>query len=506
MQMVCISRGSYGYGKGVAERLAEKMNYACISREQITDLANDYGIPVGKLEVEVLKRRPLSEEKSIQMDLFKAFVSARLCEQAMEQNGIIYHGRTGHLVLPGISHVLRIRAIADRDLREWMAVKRMNMSREKVKTYVEQVDDDIRRWVRLLYNKNWEDPSLYDVTINATHLSAENAAAALLQFAGLPEFWLTPASIQTVRDLLLASRCRLSIGKDDRTRRVKATVSAEKGNVSVTYPPRQARDAEVIPAILEQVEGVESIVCTMATTNILYIGERFDPKVEELDHLLEISEKWNAAIELIRIGGEEGVEDGPGKPSSLLQGGGLDYNGGIMDDDEGPPDTEDMGKDVSETMDRLIQAGRAGGYRSIVGGTTQLTASLAGKESCSLVVVGDVFTSKGGAGQRLKRDFVSVLSDRFRVPVIDAEELKARYLFGPRQVLNILVFSGLCALIYTIVFKFQEPILNFISAGYRSAGTLASLRGALLVAILVPLTALTVGGLYRNLLKLIKLE
>ena len=465
MQLICISRGSYEYGKDVAERLAGKMGYTCVAREQITDMASDYGIPVGKLEVEILKKRPLSEEMAIHMDLFISFVSMKLCEHTLQESGTVYHGRTGHLVLPSISHVLRVRTIADMDSRVWMALNRMNLSREKAKTYVEQVDDDIRRWVRILYNEDWEDPSLYDVTLNAAHLSVENAATALLQVPRLPEFQVTPASQQAVNDLLLASRCRLAIGKDDRSRNVKATVHAENGKVLVTYLPRQAREAEAIPSILEKVEGVESILCTVATTNILYIGERFDPHAEGFGHLIELSEKWNAAIELVRFHGEEGEAASAEEVTSEPQpSAGQEYNGGIMDDDTEPESATGVAGGVTETMDRLIQAGRAGGYRSVGGDTTQLSATVAGKASYSLVVVGDVFTSKGGARQRLKRDLVTLLSEKFRVPVIGTEELKARYLFGPKQLLGLFVYAGICLLIYGLVLfgeGFDQPFIYF---------------------------------------------
>jgi len=507
MQLICISRGSYEYGKHVAERLAQKMGYDCVSREQITDEANDRGILVGKLEVEVLKSRPLSEEMAVQMDLFKSFVSMKLCEHALEESGTVYHGRTGHLVLPSVPHVLRVRTIAGQDFRVWTALNRLNLSREKARTYVEQVEDDIRRWVRTLYNENWEDPALYDVTLNAAHLSVENAATALLQFPELPEFQVTPASKQALGDLLLASRCRLALGEDDRTHRVKATVHAEKGNVLVTYLPQQIREAVAIPSILQKVEGVESILCTAATTNILLIGETFDPQAAAFDHLVEVSEKWNAAIELVRIGGdnEDGIVPGPAARESRPRHG-REYDGGIMDDDEDAESPASVEDDVSATIDRLIQAGRAGGYRRVGRDTKELTAGFAGKADYSLVVVGDVYTSKGAARQHLKRDLISMLSEKVRVPVIGMEDLKARYLFGPRQLLSAFVFVGICLLIYGLVFRFQEPILTFLSTGHFSGGIAARLGAAVIVAVFVPLVALTVGGLYRNLLKLIKME
>ena len=507
MQLICISRGSYAFGSEVAKRLAGRLGYACVAREEITDAATDQGIPVGKLEVEVMRNRPLSEELAVQMDLFKAFVSATLCERTMSEGGTVYHGRSGHLALPGVSHVLRVRTIADMEFRVRMVMARMGLTAEKAKKYVEQVDEDIRRWVRIFHKEDWEDPSLYDVTVNAAHLSEENAAAALMTFHNLPEFQATPASTQALKDLLLASRCRLAIGRDERTRKVKAMVRADKGNVSVTYLPRQARESQAIPAVRENEPGIGSLVCSIATTNILYLAEEFDPEAKDLEHLISISEKWNAAIELVRIGGESNGAGGetevatpaehPAKPS---------YDGGIMDDEPESARPERGGHGLAETMDRLIQVGRAGGFRDLGGDVEHLSANLSGKENYSLVVVGDVFASKGGARQRMKRDFLGILSDHFRVPVLGMEELKARYLFGRKQLIDLLVFVAVSVVIYTVVFRFQEPILTFLSKGHFDEKLGPRIAASLAVALFTPIVALSMGGAYKNLLKLIKME
>ena len=140
MQIICVSRGSYGYGNELSERLAAKLGYDCIARENLTDSATDEGIPVGKIESTILKRRPISESLAIQVEMMKAFMSARICEHSLEKE-LVYHGRTGHLVLPGISHVLRIRAIAGAEERINMTLRRIpNLSREKAKLYNEKVD------------------------------------------------------------------------------------------------------------------------------------------------------------------------------------------------------------------------------------------------------------------------------------------------------------------------------------------------------------------------------
>ncbi len=508
MQLICISRGVYGRGKEVAEKIASKLGYICISREEVIEQATEYGIPVGKLEIAVLKNRPFSAPLAIQMELFKAFVSARLCTLTLSNEGVVYHGRAGHLVLPGLTQVLRVRVIADREFRLNKAMERMNLNREQARSYVEQVDEDIRRWVRTFYNEDWEDISLYHLTINAAHISVENAATGLLDFPSLPEFQTTPAFRKALLDRLLASRCRLAIGMDRRTEHMKVGVQAERGHVSITYLPRDSNTYTSIPQVIEHIEGVNSVVCTVASSNIMFLAERFDPTLEVFDHLVEISEKWNAAIELVRVDPNAASASisttmpNPATPHDSRE------KGGILDDDDDDPPLpcgdDDCG--LAITRHKLIQVGRAGGTRNITSDPESITAALTPRENYSLVVVGEVFGNKGAAKQRLKRDLVSLLSDRFAGPVIGTEDLKARYLFGPRQVLNLLAFAVLSVMLYSLVFHFQEPILQFISTGQREEGAIPRVLAALAVAVSVPFVAVLVGGFYSNLLKLVKLE
>jgi cytidylate kinase len=501
MQIICISRESVRYGRQLAEKLAQKLGYACVSREELTDLATAQGIPVGKIETAILKRQNISEQLALDMDRFKAFISASLCGRAIS-GGIVYHGRTGHLVLPGLTHVLRVRAIADFEERVTMNMRRMNLAWEKARAYTEDVDEDRRRWARFMYNVNWDNPALYDITINSAHLSVENSATLLTQMAQLPEFQPTPASRRVVKDLLLGTRCRLALGKDERTRDIKVTVSVKDGDVSVVYLPRHARQAPVIPSVLEGLEGMRSLVCTVATTNILYIQERFDPQTESFGHLVEVAEKWNAAVELLRLVDDpEGSEREDAEP--LPATGAPAETGGILEDSPDMPDCEDQGCGVPETLQRLIQVGRAGAVRTLVGDGLAVAGKLARAEQYSLVVVGDVFLSRGAAvRKRLKRDLVSLLNEQMRIPVIGTEDLKEQYLFGAKQWISMVFYAAATVLLYAGVFYFQEGILEFLAA----PGTTRRILSAVVVGAFAPFAAIVIGGFAHNALKLVKLE
>jgi len=502
MQIICVSRGSFGYGNELAEKLANKLGYDCLARESLTDSATDLGIPVGKIETAVIKRHPITEALAIQVELMKAFISEQICARALGKS-VVYHGRTGHLVLPGINNVLRIRAIANDEERINMTLRRMpNLTREKAKRYNDQVDEDRRRWVRTLYNAEWEDPSLYDITINSYNMTAENSASALVSVAQLPDFKETPSSQQAVQDTLLASRCRLAIGRDDRTRDVSVTVKADLGNVAVTYLPRQAREAAFIPEVLGRIDGIQSMVCTVATTNILYIQGKFDPEAPSLDQVIQVAEKWNASIELIRLTEKTGQEPPATESAVTTETSDRTVDGGILDDTPVSPHEEDL-DGVAKTFDKLIQVGRANTVRTVAGGTQELLSGLNRAEKNSLVVVGEVFLNREtSVRKRMRRDLISFLADHLKVPIISTEDLKGQYLFGPKQWFHMAAYAVAAVFIYLLVFTNQEPILEFLTR----PGTGRRVLSAALVAVFVPAVAWTYGSFTRFVLKLIKLE
>ncbi len=502
MQTVFVSRGSYRRGRELAQRLAERMGCPCVSREDVVEQAIGHGIPVGKLEEAVIKRRPLTEPLGLLSDRYRAWVTATLCGHAL-QGDLVYHGRAGHLALPGVSHVLRVRALTDDEDRYDGVVERLNMSRDRAIAYVRGVDEDIRRWVRTMYDLDIDDPALFSATVNCSKLAVGNVAAVLVTMAQLPEFQSTPVSERRLRDLLLAARCRLVLAEDERTCGLKVIVRADGGSVSVTYPPRQAKLADAIPVALAGVDGIEQLRFTVAASSILWVQERFDPDSDALRHLLDIADRWEAAVDLVRLVPAGAVGQDPAsavaRPAVRLDA----SNGGILEDapDAGTAGGDDGG--LSQTLDRLIRAGRAGGECTISGGQQSLIGSLCTLSSVSLVVVDNLFLDRSPAVRmRLTRDLAGQLADRLRVPVVGAEELESQYLFGRKQWIQLVASLGAAAVLYLAVFTNQEAVLRLL----RVEGGGGRILAVLGVTAMAPLVAYAWGTASHHLLRLMRFE
>ncbi len=506
MQIVCVSQGSLVRGREFAEVLAEKLGYELITRDQVLEMAVDEGIAVGRLETAIVKRRPIDERLMLDKELYQSFITRVLCERALKGN-LVYAGRTGHLLLPGVTHILRVRVVTDMETRINSVMERLRLSREKAKQYIEQVEDDRERWTRTMYSVSWGFAGYYDLVVNLEQVGVANAATALCTYAQLPEFHETPASRRALEGLRLASEARLALARDKRTYAASLKVRANEGALSVTYLPKDAGLAPVIPEVLARVEGVRDLRCALASTNVLWVQECFDAASPAFASLVQIAERWQAAVELLRVVPAEGCPEGPvERTASVPPPPGLrrEVDGGIEDDatvEPTPGACDDEG--LRQVFQELARRGIAGSMRTAMSHPRHVSLAIDRTVPYSLVVVGDIFVSKGHAvSQRLTRELSARIADTLRVPVIRGEDLKARYLVGPWQLARVAGYGLTAALTYLLVFTHQVEVLRILTP----ESTLGKLAAAAGLMLFIPGVAYVYGSFARTVLKLARIE
>ncbi len=506
MALVLISSRYQAGREELARALARKTNWAVVSREELQEEARKWGIKVGRLEMSVIKRPASSEKLAREKDLYLAFVTASLCEKAL-QGDVIYCGRAGHLLLPGVGHRLRVGLTAPREIRLERTARALNMAPDKAETYLDALDEDVERWMRYIHGVDGSDPSRFDAVFNLEQLGLTNAAAILCNMAELPDFQPTIAGNRMLQDLLLTSQAKLRLARDERTQAVDLQVRTDNGVVTVTYPPHQESVRDHIPQLLSELDGCREIQCTMAETNILWVQEHFDPKSESFDQIVQLSNRWGAAVELMRLVPPElGFIPPATDPAGADYGfGGRDCpfpgDGGVQED--GPADEVDDGG-LAKTQEVLVDLGRSGGLHTVCGGHEKILESAQGKGRYALVVIGNLFLSKGHSTRtRRTRELAMTIRDRLKAPVITADELKSKLLFGKRQAVKLVGFAALVALIYEVVFTHQDAVLNFLSGPPHAEHPWLA---PIVVASFVPAIAYIYGTVTDLMLKIINID
>lgn len=499
MPVVFVSSLPFGGGERLARELAKKLGYGFLSREDVVARANEAGIPVGKLEVAMVKKPAVQERMARLRDRYLALATSVIAERAAQEN-IVYAGRAGHLLLPGVAHVLRVRVVPEPAQRLDNVMQRLKLPREKAQKFLEEVDEDVRAWVHFVHGVELDDPANYDMVINLEHLSLANAAAALCAIAELPDFKPTPASTRAMADKLLQARARIRLALDERTAESDLTVRAAGEVVTVTYVPRQASAAPSIPEVLKELPGCREIRCTMAATNVLWIQDSFDPASATFRHVNELARRWGAAVELLMY-----IPQGEGGtiPVSAPAAPKMDAStGGIEEDVSAQVPKEQQA--LQTAVEAFIKEGRSGGGQAVAGGRERLVAALNPGVQYSLVIVGDLYQGRPAAVRtRLARETLQYLQTRIKAPTISAEELSKRMAMGWKGALEGLGATLGVVLLLSQVFLHQGALRSVLGGaihqGHRWLSVLVVIVGA-------PVMAALYGFVAKTLLKLIKFE
>lgn len=206
MPIITISRGTLSGGRNTAECLAETLGYPCVGREILQEAARKVGVPVedlsGKLEAPPSLFARLTQERK----RYLLAVQTALAERGTSGR-LVYHGLAGQFLLRDLPGVLSARLIAPLEMRvRTLTSSHHGMTGKAAEEFIHNVDDERRRWVKLMYGADVEDPSLYDLTVNLESISLETACVILAEVAAQPQFEVTADVEKRLEDF--ANECR----------------------------------------------------------------------------------------------------------------------------------------------------------------------------------------------------------------------------------------------------------------------------------------------------------
>lgn len=257
MAIVTISRGSYSKGKEVAEIVAQRLGYVCLSRDLLVDASSQFNIPEIKL-IRALHDAPSILERFTRgKEKYLAYFAAALLERVQRDN-VVYHGLAGHFYLKGVDHVLSVRIIADLDDRVRLEMKREGVSRDEARRILTKDDEERRQWSLRLFGVDTWDPAIYDLVIHVKKLGVNDAADLICHTVGLGGFKTTAASQRALDDLALAAKVKVALVQAYPEANVTASDGLLYLRISAMIPFRQRAIGE-IEEMAKKVPGVKSI-------------------------------------------------------------------------------------------------------------------------------------------------------------------------------------------------------------------------------------------------------
>jgi cytidylate kinase len=228
MAIVTISRGSYSRGKEVAEALAERLGYECVSRDILLQTCAEFSIPETRL-VKALHDAPsILDRFTHGRERYISYFRAAFLNHMVGDN-IVYHGLSGHFFLQDIRHVVKARIIANMKDRIKEEMKRENCSEEEARYRLKKDDDERRKWGMSLYGKDTWNCSLYDLVLNIDILEVDKVVDILQGVVEDGRFNATQDSIELLKKQAILANIHANIVNES----PRATVDIKDGVVTL---------------------------------------------------------------------------------------------------------------------------------------------------------------------------------------------------------------------------------------------------------------------------------
>ncbi|MBW1780034.1 MAG: cytidylate kinase family protein [Deltaproteobacteria bacterium] len=257
MSIIIISSDSYSIGREIAMRTAEAVDYAFQGREILEKVADTYQIEEAKL-VKALDETPslLGMSTRLRNRYLAYIVEATL--GALLKDKVVCQGLAAHLYVLGVSHVLRVRILADAERSPQQSVPEEGVSIKEAHKRLERRNKLRRRWSMDAFDLDETDPSQYDLVISLSQIDRDEAVKIITETVAYRRFNPMTYSIKCLNDLELASRVRavlLARFPDVRVRARSGTLVVE----TTALKREKRKRAQAIKEIAGKIPGVEYI-------------------------------------------------------------------------------------------------------------------------------------------------------------------------------------------------------------------------------------------------------
>jgi cytidylate kinase len=270
MSIITISHAAYSGGSAIAEQVAATLSYRSIDREVLIEASKRYGIPEAKYE-EVLETEGRWWERWMEsLRLYRITIQAAMCEVA--QGGkLVYYGRAGQELFPGIKHVLKVLVVAPMEYRMREAKARKGLEGENARQFIKELDRVRNRRLRALFNVDWLDPVGYDVVLNSSRINVESAVRLIADAVRGEEFQPTAESEKAFQDLTTTARVQAALITSPKTRNVILNVRSDSGQINISGILADPDLEKEIVRIAKGVSGVSDVVTDIEPPPIEYM-------------------------------------------------------------------------------------------------------------------------------------------------------------------------------------------------------------------------------------------
>jgi cytidylate kinase len=258
MPVIFISRGTMSGVHLFLDYLHSRTGIRCISREDLENDVNKHG----EIAVRVLEKLANAHSAYDQFSELRwpymVLMRKALLEEIQDDN-VVYHGYSSHLLLPVFRHFIRIRIEAPLEMRMTMTMRRLSCNEEKAREYITNADEHRVKWARFMYAHDIRNTMLYDLVLNLDRITLKAACGILECLMVEKDFQATPESRAEVERLYLATKIEESLVTDPRTAALEIRAEVRNDGIRLIGPYIEDSELAMIIEIVKMVSDTSNV-------------------------------------------------------------------------------------------------------------------------------------------------------------------------------------------------------------------------------------------------------
>ena len=259
MSIVAMSDTLGSLGDEFGRELGRTLGYDFSDREIIAKAAERFGEGVMELAHVTEEKPTLWERFTDTRRHYLTYVEATLLEMAARDN-VILSGRGAFILLGKIRHVLRVRISAPERLRAQRVERQQGLTPDAAFDVVRQTDRERAARVRFLYHADWDDPLLYDLSLNTERITVDRAVRLVQDTLQAERFQPTVESQAELVDLSLVAQTRAALLKNPVTRALDLHAACKDAYVSVSGIVADEEQRTVVREMVGGIPGVRGVL------------------------------------------------------------------------------------------------------------------------------------------------------------------------------------------------------------------------------------------------------
>ncbi len=253
-----VSRGTMSGGANIASCLSAHGGVHCLTREDLINTVNSYGGLATRVAA-VISRADRDYKQFSDLRRPYLIFMRRALLQYTRVGRLAYFGYSGHLLLPRMAHLVRVRLIAPLEVRVARTCRILGMREAEARDHIRSTDNERLQWARMMYGVDLRDPAGYDLCVNLERWTQNGACELLVSIFEQDEFQPTRESVAQLENERLATEVLAALVANPETLELEIQAIAASGTLRLVGPFLPAGKLRIVRDIAGAVAGVKDV-------------------------------------------------------------------------------------------------------------------------------------------------------------------------------------------------------------------------------------------------------